>query len=246
MKLCEEALQIPMGTEIIGPAFELTGYTKDSVPCSVAFDQPAKLILSYNSSWLPQNTSSVFVASYDADQDWKELKLAPGGAAEVGEITALISHTSTFAILAKLEPSSLPPSPLPAHFVAADLSIVPSQEQIWESITFVTRTGGSVTITANMANDGGCEGTHIVELKINGEIVDTREVTIEAGQEQWVSFTLSGMDYGQHKVEVAGMSGEFTVSRSITWLLIIGVIAAIGLIAWGVVWARKKRVAQNE
>ena len=246
MKVREEAVSTPIDMEIIGPAFELTGYTKDSVPCSVAFDQPAKLILSYNSSWLPQNTSSVFVASYDADQDWKELKLAPGGAAEVGEITALISHTSTFAILAKLEPSSLPPSPLPAHFVATDLSIVPSQEQIWESITFVTRTGGSVTITANMANDGGCEGTHIVELKINGEIVDTREVTIEAGQEQWVSFTLSGMDYGQHKVEVAGMSGEFTVSRSITWLLIIGVIAAIGLIAWGVVWARKKRVAQNE
>ena len=136
--------------------------------------------------------------------------------------------------------------PLPAHFVATDLSIMPSREQIWESITFLTRIGDSVTITANIANDGGQRETHIVELKIDGEIVGTKEVTIEAGQKQQVSFTLSAVDYGQHTVEVAGLSGEFTVSRSITWSLIIGIMAAIGLIAWGVVWARKKRVAQNE
>ena len=172
---------------------------------------------------------------------------APGSAAELGKITASVSQTSIFAILAKLEPSSLPLPSLPARFVASDLNIMPSQEQIWESITFFTRIGDSVTITANIANDGGQRETYIVELKIDGEIVDTEEVTIEAGQEQQVSFTLSGMDYGQHKVEVAGLIGEFTVSRSITWSLIIGLIAAIGLIAWGVAWdARRKRAAKSE
>jgi hypothetical protein len=246
MKLCDESLSTPTSTEIIGPAFELTGYTKDSVPCPVIFSQPARLTLSYDTSWLPEDTSSVFMAFYDADWGWKELKPAPAGAAELGEITALISHTSTFAILARLEPSPLCSPPLPAHFVATDLSIAPSQEQIWESITFLTRIGGSVTISANIANDGGQEETYIVELKIDGEIVDTKEVTIGAGQKQQVSFTLSKMDYGQHRAEVAGLNGEFTVSRSITWSLIIGIIAAIGLIAWGVVWARKKRVAQDE
>ena len=130
--------------------------------------------------------------------------------------------------------------------MATDLSIVPSQEQIWESITFLTKIGDSVTITANIANDGGQRETFIVELKIDGEIVNTKEVTIEAGQKQQVSFTLSEMDYGQHKVEVAGLSGEFTVSRSTTWSLIIGLIAAIGLIAWGIAWAKRKRDAQSE
>lgn len=243
LKVSEESLSTPTSTEIIDPVFELTGYTKDSVPCSVIFSQPARLTLSYNTSWLPQDTSSVFMAFYDDDQDWKELSLAPGSSAELGEITALISHSSTFAILARLAPSFPLPPPLPAHFVATDLSIMPSQEQIWKPITFLTRIGGSVTITANIANDGGQEETYIVELKIDGEIVDTREVTIEAGQKQQVSFTLSKMDYGQHKVEVAGLSGEFTVSRSISWLLIIGMVVAIGLIAWGVAWVRRKRKA---
>ena len=243
MKVCEESLAIPAGTEIIGPAFELTGYTKDSVPCSVIFNHPAKLTLSYDPSWLPKDTSSVFIASCDIYQDWEELELTPGGAAEIGEITVFISHASIFAILAKLQPSSLPPPPVPAHFVATDLNIMSSQEQIWESITFMTRTGASVTITANIANDGGQRGAHILELKIDGEIVDTKEVTIEAGQKQGVSFILVGMDYGQHKVEVAGLSGEFTVSRSFGWSLIIGMVIAIGLIAWGVAWARGRRKA---
>ncbi len=246
MKVSEKSLSTPTGMEIIGTAFELTGYTKAAVPCPVIFSQPAKLTLSYDTSWLPQNTSSVFMAFYDADQGWKELEPAPDGAAERGEITALISHTSTFAILGKLEPSSLPLPPLAAHFMATDLRIIPSQEQIWEPITFLTRTGGSVTITANISNDGGQREAYIVELKLDGERVDTKEVLIEAGQKQRVSFTLSGMDYGQHKVEIAGLSGEFTVSRSISWSLIIGIIAAIGLIAGGVVWARKKRVSQRE
>jgi hypothetical protein len=246
MKVSEESFSTPTGMEIIGPAFELTGYTRASVPCPVIFSQPAKLTLSYDTSWLLQDTSSVFMAFYDDEQGWKELEPAPDGAAELGEITALISHTSTFAILAKLELSSLPLPPLPAHFIATDLCIVPSQEETWESITFLTRISGTVTITANIANDGGQREAYIVELKLDGERVDTKEVLIEAGQKQCVSFTLSGMDYGQHKVEIAGLSGEFTVSRSISWSLIIGIIAAIGLIAWGVVWARKKRVSQRQ
>ncbi|GAI30752.1 unnamed protein product, partial [marine sediment metagenome] len=71
-------------------------------------------------------------------------------------------------------------------------------------------------------------GIYIVELKINGETVDSKEVTLGAGQSQRVSFTLSGMDYGRYEVEVAGLSGEFTASRIINWWLIIGIIAAIG------------------
>lgn len=246
MEAYEESLSASPGMEIIDPVFELIGYTKDSLPCSVIFDQPAKLTLSYDLSWLPEDTSSVLVAFYDVNQGWKELELAPASVTELGRITVLISHASIVAILAELDSSSLPPPPLPAHFVATDLSIMPSQEQIWEPVTFLTRIGGNVIITASIANDGGQRGIYIVELKINEEVVDTKEVVIEAGQNQLVSFTLSGMDYGPHKVEVAGLSGGFTVSRSINWLLIISMVVAIVLISLGVAWARKKRAAQGE
>ncbi|MCK4403383.1 MAG: hypothetical protein KAV98_06410, partial [Dehalococcoidia bacterium] len=179
-------------------------------------------------------------------EGWVELESEPGGVAELGTMTAAVSHFTPFAILAKLAPPAPPPVPAPpptlpaAHFVASGLTIEPSVRGIWEPITFVTRTGESVTITANVANDGGQEGTYIVELKINRETVDAKEVTLGAGQSQRVSFTLSGMDYGRYEVEVAGLSGEFTASRIINWWLIIGIIAAIGLITWGVIRGRRR------
>jgi hypothetical protein len=120
-------------------------------------------------------------------------------------------------------------------------------EKIWEPVTFVTKTGESVTITANIANDGGQEGTYTAALKLNGETVDTETVTLGAGQSQPVRFTRSGLDYGQYEVEVAGLSGHFTVSRTINWWLIIGLIVAIGLIIWLVVFGRRRRrKAQQE
>jgi hypothetical protein len=120
-------------------------------------------------------------------------------------------------------------------------------EKIWKSITFVTKTGETVTITANIANDGGQEGNYNVVLKLNGQTVDTKTVTIGAGQSKQVSFTRSGLDYGQYDVEVAGLTGEFTTSRTITWWLIILIIVAIGLIIWGLVWGRRRRrKAQQE
>jgi len=163
----------------------------------------------------------------------------------VAELTlsTAINHFTIFAVLVEVAPPSPPP---PAHFVPSGLSIVPSVERIWEPVTFVTRTGESATITANVANDGGQGGTYVVELKLNGEAVDTKIVTLDAGQSQQVSFTLSEMDYGQYEVEVAGLSGEFTTSRTITWWLIIVIIAAMGLIIWGAVWARRRRRARQQ
>jgi len=126
------------------------------------------------------------------------------------------------------------------------LNIEPSVERIWEPVTFVTKTGESVTITANVANDGGQGGTYTVELKLNGETVDTKTVTVGAGRSKQVSFTVSGLDYGQYEVEITGLSGEFTASRTITWWLIILMIVGIGLIIWGVVWGRSRRRARQQ
>jgi len=158
----------------------------------------------------------------------------------VAELTlsAPINHFSIYGVLAKLGPTT---PTQPAHFVPGGLSITPSVEKIWKSITFVTKTGETVTITANVANDGGQEGTYSVALKLNGQTVDTKTVTIGARQSKQVSFTQSGLDYGQYDVEVAGLTGEFTVSRTITWWLIILLIVAIGLIIWGVVWRRRRK-----
>jgi len=228
----EEIPPLPENTVAI-VAFNIT-------PVGSVFDRDIFLTLGLDQSQLPENTLNVTIAYYDdAKGAWAKLESEAGGPNGVAELTlsAPINHFSIFGVLAELAPTLRPP----AHFVPSGLSIVTSVERLWEPITFVTKTGESVTITANVANDGGQEGTYTVELKLNGETVDTRIVTLGAGQTQQVSFTVSEMDYGQYEVEVAGLSGEFTTSRTITWWLIIGIIVAIGLISWGVVWGRRRR-----
>jgi hypothetical protein len=205
-------------------------------PAGSVFDRDIFLTLGLNQTQLPANTLNVTMAYYDdVNGVWVPLEYEAGNNT-VAELTlsAPINHFSIYGVLAELSPTT---PTQPAHFAASGLSIVPSVGKT----TFVTKTGENVTITANVANDGGQSGTYTVELKLNGETVDTKTVTLGAGQSQQVSFTRSGLDDGQYEVNVAGLSGTFTASRTITWWLIIVIIAAIALIIWGVVWGRRRR-----
>ena len=211
-------------------------------PAGAMFDRDIFLTLGLNQTQLPQNALNVTMAYYDSvNGRWEELDYEAGGPDGVAEITlsASINHFSIFGVLAQLTSTHTQP----AHFVSSGLNIVPSVEKT----TFMTKTGESATITANIFNDGWQEGTFTAVLKLNGQTVDSKMVTVPAGQSKQVSFTQSGLDHGKYEVEIAGLTGEFTASRTITWWLIIVIIAAIGLIIWGVVWGRKRRrKAQQE
>jgi len=233
---------LPENTEAI-VVFNIT-------PADAEFDRDIFLTLGLNQAQLPENAQNVTMYYYDdVNGVWENLPsgpVEPNGVAELA-LSAPINHFSIFGVLAKVAPPSPPP---PAHFVGTGgLDIEPSVVRIWEPVTFVTKTGESVTITFNIANDGGQAGNHIFELRLNGEPVDSVMVTLSAGQSQPVEFTVPDLEYGHYDVEVIGsglspeklFEGEFTTSRTITWWLIIVIIAAIGLIIWGVVWGRKRR-----
>ncbi len=211
-------------------------------PVEAVFDRD--IFLTIGIEELPENALNVTLHYYDDFNGvWVPLEYEAGGPSGVAELTlsAPINHFSIFGVLAELAPP-----PPPAHFKASGLNIAPSVEKIWERVTFMTKTGETVSITATITNDGGEEGTFTAALKLNGQTVDTETVTLSAGQTKQVSFTRSGLDYGQYDVDVAGLSGTLTVSRAINWWLIIGLIAAIGLIIWGVVWRKRRRRARQE
>ena len=211
-------------------------------PADATFDKDIFLTLGVPE--LSPNVLNVTMAYYDdVNGVWELMESEAGGPSGVAELTlsAPINHFSIYGVLAELEPAA---PQQPAHFVASGLNIEPTVEKL---SVFVSEIGGSVTITANVANDGGQADTYTAELKLNGEIVDTKTVTLEAGQSRQVSFTVSELDYGQYEVDVAGLSGEFTASRTITWWLILVIIVVVGLIIWGVVWGtRRRRKAQQE
>ena len=205
-------------------------------PANAEFNKD--IFLTLGVAQLPANALNVTMAYYDdVNGVWELMKSEAGGPSGVAELTlsAPINHFSIYGVLAELEPT---PPAQPAHFVAGGLNIEPSVEKL---SVFVTKTGESATITTNVVNDGGQGGTYTVELKLNGEAVDTEIVTLGAGQSKQVSFTVSELEYGQYDVEVAGLSDEFSTSRTITWWLIIVIIAAVGLIIWGVVWGTRRR-----
>jgi len=214
-------------------------------PVDAVFDEDIFLTLGFDQ--LPENALNATIAYYDdVDGVWVPVESEAGGPNGVAELTlsAAINHFSIFGVLVEVAP------PAPAHFVPSGLNIEPTVENVWETVTFVTRTGKSVTITANVVNDGGQGGTYVVELKLNGEAVDTKILTLGAGQSEQVSFTVSGLDYGQYEVEVAGLSDEFTTSRTITWWLVIGliiwVIVILAVLAWGIRRRRRKATVQGE
>ena len=251
MSLAEDVPPPPDGMAIVGPVCDFTGYedTRRHVVCSPAtlFDPPITVLLSYDPDELPEGAFSPVIAYYDTELGlWVELPPDTGIVAEIGKVTGLADYfKSPFAVLVNVPPPPPPPPPLPvlapAHFVASGLNIVPSVREIWQLVTFVTLTGENVTITVNVANDGGQEGSYLVELKINGETIDKKEVTLGAGQSEQVSFTLSGMEPGQYEVTVSGLSGEFTVLRTINWWLIGGIVAALILLGW-LVWRFRKKI----
>ena len=252
MTIAEDVPSAPRGRVIVGPAYDFIGYTRSAKACtSVLFHRTVGVGLEYDPDDLPEGASSIVIAYYDEEEDdWVD---APdmGGVAEIGKANALVRHFSTLAVMATVAPPSSSPSPppapapapSPAHFVANDLNIVTSQEKMWDPITFITKTGESVTITASIANDGGEQGTYLVELKINGETVDTREVTLSEGQSQLVDFALSVGRSGRYEVELSGLEGEFIVSRAIHWWLFIvaGLTLAIILVTGRLISNTRRR-----
>ncbi|MBA7505061.1 hypothetical protein ES706_03724 [subsurface metagenome] len=80
--------------------------------------------------------------------------------------------------------------------------------------------GEEVTISVGVANIGAAQGTYIVKLKIKGIMVDSESVTLNPGDTQAVSFTVSRDDPSTYAVSVDGLTGSFTVVGGEMWGII--------------------------
>jgi hypothetical protein len=226
----------PDNITIVSPVYELLAYASlyGGKPSPITISPAGLLIINYYANGLPDNTSEVFIAYYDAENGWQQIGGA-GGPAEIGSARGEISHFTSFAVLAKTTEQAPP-----AEFKASNLTISPSQAQLNQELS----------ISVNVANTGGTSGNYNLDLKVNGISKSTKQVTIAAGTSQTVSFTINGDAVGKHRVEVAGLSGEFEIARQqsqINWWLIGGITGAILLASIGlVVWRRRLRSHKSQ
>jgi hypothetical protein len=105
-------------------------------------------------------------------------------------------------------PSELPG---PAVFAVKSLSLHPG----------VADLGQNVVISVEVQNTGGSSGPQSLSLKIDGVVVETREVTVAPRSSTTVDFTYSAKTTGVKNVNVAGTIGRFTVrpfSSASGWL----------------------------
>jgi len=98
--------------------------------------------------------------------------------------------------------------PKPAEFEFSDLRIlypgvIPPEVERGQTVT--------VTVSIEVENVGELEGSHTVELKVDREVIDSREVTLEGGASATVLFELTRGE-GTYEVEVESFTDSFTVN----------------------------------
>jgi len=117
--------------------------------------------------------------------------------------------------------------PKPAEFTVSDLSQFISIEE-----------GADITIFVNVSNVGDVEGTHQVDLKLDGDVVYSINVTLPSGATEEVPLWIEGgLTVGTYQVEVEGLTDSFTVEPKPSFWdeipgfpyesIIIGLIAVI-------------------
>ena len=208
----KKAPEPPEGYFIAGKAHDLT-------PDGATFDPYLKLTLAYGEEDIPEEVKEeeLYIAYYSSE--WVPLDSIADS--EGNRVSAKLTHFTTFAIMANLPP----PSP-PARFVLSKLNISPAEVE----------PGEEVTITIDVKNIGGREGTYTINLLINNVVEQSKQVTLAPGAAKTIVFTVARDEPSSYNVTVEELSRSFIVAapaaaappaKPINWWLIGEVIAAI-------------------
>ena len=221
---------LPSDVVAVVPMYELNAYTSEdsSTPSLVTISPPARMALAYDPDEVPENTPSLSIAFYDEGAgEWVDLETAGyvAGGVEAPNIAASYASGFTyFALLAKLPP----PPPEPARFEVSDLTITPTHSIV----------GRPVSITFQITNSGGTQGSHTVDLSINGVAETGAQVTLAPGVGKMGKYTVTIDKPGTYHVEVGELTGEFSLSLpSIYWIL-MAILVTMALAAGTVLGLR--------
>lgn len=75
----------------------------------------------------------------------------------------------------------------------------------------MTEPGDDVNVIVKVANTGGQRGTYTVVLKVNGETIETQDVTLAAGASQEVRLNFAAGKVDTYEVTVGNLTGKLVV-----------------------------------
>ncbi len=191
----------------------------DLSPDGATFNPYLRLTLAYEEGDIPEGIEeeALYIAYYG--YGWIPLDSVVD--AQGDKVFAELTHLTPFAIMAKL------PSLPSAEFAMSNLTISPTEVKVGEELT----------ITVEVTNIGGREGSRLLSLWINEVSEETKEVILAPKAVKTIVFTITRDEPGSYSVEVDGLIGSFTVKEKpvpqpINWPLIATIIAgaiAVGL-----------------
>lgn len=97
--------------------------------------------------------------------------------------------------------------PSPAKFEVISLAYSPTEAEV----------GLEVTIYARVKNVGGTMGTYEATLKINGEEVEVKEVTLALGETKTITFAIVKNIEGDYTIGVGGLTRSLIVKKISLW-----------------------------
>jgi hypothetical protein len=131
---------------------------------------------------------------------------------QIGISPCILRMVQTTAVQVTVQVPSTTPAPRhvsptlpqlkPAQVALQYLSVYPKQ----------ATANQPVTITTNVVNTGDEAGSLNVALEVNGQVEQTRMVSVGPQATQPVKFTVSRSQPGTYSIDIGGQNGSFTIS----------------------------------
>lgn len=207
-------------------------------PGGATFDPYLKLTLAYEEDDISEGVThgDLYIAYYNTD--W----VVPDSISDIerNRVSTYVTHLTLFAIVAKSPP------PAPAEFIVSNLAI--SHAKI--------NPGDEVTVTIDVENIGGMEGTYTISLLINNVLEETKRVILAPKALKTVSFAVIKDKPGIYSVDLNNLTGSFEVMEVtappaapvVSWAvlgIIIGAILIIIAAIASVILLRRRRAVRS-
>lgn len=175
------------------PSFEVTALTAD--PSPVTAGQPVIIRAEITNSGNGEGTYEAVLVVDASTIESKSVTLSPGARQDISfQLAATAFGSRTVEVGGRTVTLEVLK---PAEFQATALAVSPSQ----------VVAGKPFTITADINNSGDVEGTLSAVLTVDGQVADTKSVTVKARSSMAVSFTQT-LDAGAHTIDIAGANKD--------------------------------------
>jgi len=207
-------------------------------PGGATFDPYLRLTLAYEEDDISEGVTrgDLYIAYYNTD--W----VLPDAISDIerNRISTDVTHLTLFAIIEKLPP------PPPAEFIVSNLAIGHAK----------VNPGDEVTITIDVENVGGMEGSYTISLLINNVLEETKRVILAPEALKTVSFAVIKDKPGIYSVDVNSLTRSFEVIEVtappappvVSWAvlgIIIGAILSVVAVIVSAILVRRRRALKG-